>query len=151
MKTKRDIRPLRNILLSAFGVIMVVTLISCAQKFTFLESTIFPEAEGYVRVKKDSEKNYVIKVIISHLPKANKVQSAKSSYVVWIETDEGNYENLGQLESSTGFLSKINAASLKTVSPFRPIKIFITTENAINAQYTSEQIVLTTDNNLTVK
>lgn len=62
-----------------------------------------------------------------------------------METDGGNAKNLGQLKSSTGFLSKRHKASLETVTPFKPLKIFIPTEDGINVQYPGEQEVLTTE------
>ena len=63
-----------------------------------------------------------------------------------METDEGNAENLGQLNSSTSFFSKRRSASLETVSSYKPVKIFITTEEGVNTQSPGSQAVLTTEN-----
>jgi hypothetical protein len=55
-------------------------------------------------------------------------------------------ENLGQLQSSTGFLSKRHTASLETASSYKPVKIFITTEEGVNVQSPGSQVALTTNN-----
>lgn len=104
-----------------------------------------PGAEGYVKVKKDNNKNYIIEVEVTDLAEVGKVHATNNSYVLWMETDQGNAENLGQLKSSTSFFSKRHSASLETASSYKPIKFFITTEEGINVQYPGDQIVLTTE------
>lgn len=145
MKTLKINRPAKGILLVVFAVMMIIPFTSCAKKYTFLNSTVVPGANGYVKVKKDNNKNYIIKVDVSDLAEVDKVQSTQTTYVVWMETDEGNVENLGQLKSSGSFLSSRHTASLETVSSYRPVKLFITTENGTNVQYPGQQVVLTTD------
>ena len=138
--------PTKGILAVVFMVLMIIPFTSCAKKFPFLTSSVVPGAQGYVTVTKDNNKNYIIKVVISDLAEVDRVNSSKTTYVVWMKTDEGNTENLGQLKSSTSFLSKRHTASLETVSSYKPVKIFITTENGSNAQYPGEQEILTTEN-----
>ncbi|MCG6191281.1 hypothetical protein [Maribellus maritimus] len=135
----------KSILWVLLAVMMTIPFTSCAKKITFVNSTIVPGAEGYVKIKKDNNKNYIIKVEVSDLAEVDRVQSSQTTYVVWMETDEGNVENLGQLKSSRSFLSKQKTASLQTISSYKPVKIFITTENGTNVQYPGEQIVLRTD------
>ncbi|HTO15577.1 MAG TPA: hypothetical protein VLZ83_07390 [Edaphocola sp.] len=124
---------------------MTILLTSCSQKITFLNSSVVPGAEGYVKVKKDNNKNYIIEVEVTDLAEVGKVHATNNSYVLWMETDQGNAENLGQLKSSTSFFSKRHSASLETASSYKPIKFFITTEEGINVQYPGDQIVLTTE------
>ncbi|MCG6190957.1 MULTISPECIES: hypothetical protein [Maribellus] len=145
MKMQNKNSPVKGILLVVFAAMMIIPFTSCAKKYTFLSSSVVPAANGYVKLKKDNNKNYIIKVEVSDLAEVEKVQSSQTTYIVWMETDEGNVENLGQLKSSTGFLSKRHTASLETVSSYRPVKVFITTENGTNVQYPGEQIVLRTD------
>lgn len=133
----------KNIFVGVF-IIMIISLTSCSQKYTFLTSPVVPGAKGHATVRKDKNKNYTIELRINDLAKVERVNSLKSTYVVWMATDEGNVENLGQLQSSTSFLSKRHNASLQTASSYKPVKIFITTENGINVQYPGEQTVLTT-------
>ena len=87
----------------------------------------------------------MIKIEIRDLADVERLQTSKLNYVVWMETDQGRTENLGQLNSSSGFMSKQMKASLETVSSYTPIKIFVTAEEFVNAQYPGEQIILTTD------
>lgn len=145
MKTNKLKGLAKTIFLGIFAMVMVIPLTSYAKKITFLNSTVVPAAKGFVKVKKDNNKNHIIKVEVSDLAEVERVQSTETTYVVWMETDEGNVENLGQLKSSTSLLSKRHTASLETVSSYKPVKIFITTENGINAQYPGETVVLSTD------
>ena len=145
MKTKKMNRLVKNTLLISFMFVMIIPFTSCAKKFNFINSSVVPGAIGYVKMKKDNNKNYILKVEVSDLAKVELVNASKTTYVVWMETDEGNAENLGQLKSSTSFLSKRHTASLETVSSYKPVKIFITTEDGINVQYPGKQVVLTTE------
>jgi hypothetical protein len=134
----------KSILLGILVIGMVLPFTACAKKIRFLPSSVVPAAKGYVKVKTDNNNNYVIKIDISDLADVERLQTSKASYVVWMETDQERIENLGQLNSSSGFLSKQMKASLETVSSYTPIKIFVTAEEFVNAQYPGEQIILTT-------
>lgn len=145
MKTEKFRRPAKSIFLTIFVLVMVIPFTSCAKKYTFLNSTVVPAAKGFVKVKKDNNMNYIIKVEVSDLAEVERVQASKTTYVVWMETDEGNIENQGQLKSSTSFLSRRHTASLETASSYKPVKIFITTEKGVNVQFPARQLVLTTE------
>ncbi len=57
------------------------------------------------------------------LAEVEKLQISKHNYVVWMETDQEKTENLGQLNSSSGFFSKKMKASLETRSSYKPAQI----------------------------
>jgi hypothetical protein len=122
----------------------VFLIASCATNASFLNSSIVPSATGKVKVKKDSNKNYTIKVEIDDLAAVERLQTSKQTYVVWMETEKGNTENLGQLKSSKGFMSKQRTASLEATSPFKPVRIFVTAENESNERYPDQETILTT-------
>jgi len=145
MKTKRLIDHKKNIMIGILILGMIIPLTSYAKKIRFMPSTVVPAAQGYVKVKTDKNKNYVIKIEIRDLADVEKLQTSKMSYVVWMETDQGRTENLGQLNSSSGFLSKQMKASLETVSAYTPTKIFITAEEFTNVQYPGDRVILTTE------
>ncbi len=129
------------------GILMIAMMFfiaSCSTSETFLNSSVVPAATGKVKVKKDGNQNYVINLKVEDLASVDRLQSSKDMYVVWMETERGNYENLGQLNSSTGFMSKQRTASLETVSSFKPVRLFITTENEKNARYPNQEVILTT-------
>jgi hypothetical protein len=145
MKTKKLMNLTKNIFLGILIAGMMIPITSYAQKIKFMTSSVVPAAEGYAKVKQDNNKNYVIKVEISDLADVDRLQTSSVSYVVWMETDQGNTENLGQLDSSSGFLSKQMKASLETVSSYKPSKIYVTAEENTNAQYPGDKIILSTD------
>ncbi|MBE0664103.1 MAG: hypothetical protein IH597_16730 [Bacteroidales bacterium] len=124
--------------------IIVLPFTSCSRKIVFQNSSVVPAAQGTVKVKNDKNKNYVIKVEVSDLADVSRLQPPKKTYVVWMETDQGKTENLGQLLSSSGFMSKQLKGSLETVSSFKPAKIYITAEDDASIQYPGRQLILST-------
>jgi hypothetical protein len=145
MKTKKLNNRVKNILIVIFILGMIVPITSCAQKIKFMNSSVVPAAQGYVKVKTDNNKNHHIKIEIRDLADVERLNTSKVSYVAWMETDQGRTENIGQLNSSSGFMSKQMKASLETVSSFMPTKIFVTAEEFVNAQYPGDRVILTTD------
>jgi len=111
----------------------------------FQTSTIVPAARGYVKVSKDNNKNYVIKVELTNLAEVKRLTPPKSTYVVWLVTEEDITRNIGQIKSSSSMLSSKLKASFETVSSNKPTKIFITAEDDGNVQFYGSQIVLTTN------
>ncbi len=145
MKATRINYMTRNISLGVLMTLMVSFSPSCARKMTFSKSSIVPAAQGSIKVSKDKNKNNVIKISITDLAGVDRLQPPKKTYVVWMVTDEGLTKNIGQLDSSKSFLTKKLKASLKTVSSFKPVKIYITAEDDPGVQYPGDQVVLSTD------
>lgn len=136
---------IRKVLLTMLTIISVASLTSCSQKIAFQNSTVVPAAQGKVTIKKDSNKNYAIKIKISNLAEVQRLQPAKNVYVVWIETEENNIKNIGRIKSDSGFLSSKLKATFETVTSFKPTKVFITGENNQDVSYPGYQMVLTTN------
>jgi len=149
MKTQRMINLAKNTLIGILVLGMMYPVTSCAQKsqkVEFMTSSVVPAEKGYVKVKHEKDnKNYSIKVEIAALADVDRLQTSSVSYVVWMETDQGSTENLGQLNSSSGFLSKRMKASLETISSYKPSIIFVTAEENTNAQYPQGDKILSTD------
>ncbi|WP_423126426.1 hypothetical protein [Gaoshiqia sp. Z1-71] len=124
---------------------IILFVASCDTTVPFLTSSVVPAATGTVKIKKDNNQNYAIKVQIENLAEVERLQSSKQMYIVWMETEHGNAENLGQLNSSSGFISKKISASLETVSSFKPVRFFVTTEFNQNVRYPGAEDILTTD------
>ncbi len=119
---------------------------SCATKEKFQTSAVVPAARGEIKVKKDKNDNYRISVSLSNLAEPGRLQPPKKTYVIWMVTSKDNYtKNIGQINSSTGFLSGKLRASFNTVTAFKPIKVFISAEDDGNTQYPGNLIVLETN------
>ena len=130
------------------GILVMMLLFSTelqAKKVRFLVSDVVPAARGFAKVTRDKNRNYEIKIKLSDLAEVQRLNPSKLSYVVWIVTDRDVTKNIGQIESSTKILSTKLKASFETVSSFKPIQIFITTEDDASVQSPGAQVVLTTN------
>jgi len=133
---------LKNICYTMAVITMLFCFNSCSQKVvSFQISQVVPAAKGTVKVKKDNNKNYTIKISLSDLAGPDRLQPPKNTYIVWMETENKSTKNIGQINSSPRSLS----ASLETVSSFKPQKIFITAEDDAGVQYPAGQVILSTD------
>jgi hypothetical protein len=145
MKTTRLNDLKKNILLGIFAIMIVFSLSSCATSVSFLTSSVVPAARGTVKVKRDNNKNYVIQISLTDLAEATKLQPSKLTYIVWMITDRQLTKNIGQLNSSKGFMSKQLKGSFKTVSSDKPVQIFITAEDDAGIQYPGTEVILSTE------
>ena len=146
MKTSKA-KPSSTIMfLTIVSIILILILSSCATKAKFLDSPLAPAAEGHIKMKTDRNKNYVIKIEIFNLALPEKLNPPKKVYVVWMDDGNNNLKNMGQVKSSSAFLSKALKASFQNISSFRPIKIFITSEYEANVQVPSQDVILSTNN-----
>ncbi len=127
-----------------FSLVMLTTFNSCAKKVSFQTSPIVPAAEGSVKLTKDNNNNYGIKIYLANLAEPTRLMPSKTSYVVWMETNENSTKNIGQINTSSSFMSSKLTASFETVSPVKPTKIYITAEDDPGVQYPGTQVVLTT-------
>src|SRR6188768_1092622 len=133
----------KKIFLCVIGVMTMFLFESCAKKVAFQASSIVPGAGGTVKVKKNNNNNYTIQVDLSDLAEPGKLEPAMKAYVIWMETDQEPVKNIGQINSSSSFLSKRQKASFETVSSIKPTKIFITAEDDGTVQYPGTQILTT--------
>jgi hypothetical protein len=145
MKATRLNNIRKNIILGIFTAIIVFSVNSCATSVSFLNSSVVPAAQGTVKIKTDKNKNYVIQISLSNLVESTRLQPSKLTYIVWMVSDRELTKNIGQLNSSKGFMSKALKGSFKTVSSDKPDKIYITAEDDAAIQYPGTQVVLSTD------
>lgn len=125
--------------------VMAVLLLSCATREKFAPSTVVPAAVGEVKVKKDDNNNYSVRVSVENLAEPKRLPQPKSVYVVWAQTGGGNPQNLGQLRSSSGLFGSKLKADLETVTAYKPSRVFITAEDIPTVQYPSSYVVLNTN------
>lgn len=136
---------MNKIIYYAVFVLLLVCFSACARKMTFARSVVVPAAEGRVKIKKDKNDNYAIDVSVRNLAEARNLRPPKQTYVVWMQTRDDGTKNIGQLNSSSGFLSKKLKGSLSTVSSHRPTSFFITAEDVGDVQHPGPQTVLVTE------
>lgn len=135
----------RKLGLTIAASMMLFIISSCSNKISFQTSSVVPAAMGSVKVKKDNNENYKISISIKNLAEPEKLTPSRHTYVVWMETENNGIKNIGQINSSTGFLSSKLKASFESVSSFKPVKIFMTAEDDAAIQYPGMQVVLSTD------
>ena len=143
MKTKKT---KSTVLLLLASIVISLSFSSCAVKNQFLTSTVVPAAQGTVLIKQDKNMNYVIKIELSNLSPSTRLSPPATAYIVWSVNADNTTQSLGQLNSSTGFMTKDLSAKMETISVTKPVKIFITSENDVSTQYPSySNIILTTE------
>lgn len=148
MKTIKSKRLSKTLYAVAAFFFAIVILQSCGtSKYNFSTSSVVPAAEGKVKVKKDGNSNYKISLDVMRLAEPQRLSPSKSMYIVWMETEQNGRKNIGQLKTSSGFLSKTLKSSLTTVSSFKPSGFFITAEDDASIQYPAGEVVLRTDAN----
>ena len=130
-----------------FSILVCVALLlqSCVSSHAFSTSAVVPGAKGSVKVQKDKNNNYNIELTVTHLADSKRLTPPKDMYIVWMETEESGAKNIGQLNTSSSFLSKTMKSSLKTVSSSKPTRFFITAEDDSSVQYPSGVEVLRTE------
>jgi len=145
MKSIQTKSSINTILMIVTAAIALFSFSSCARKISFQTSSVVPAARGDVKVKKDNNNNYSIQVSLNNLAEPKRLEPSKNTYVVWMETSDNVTKNIGQINSSTGFLSNKLKASFETVSSTKPTKIFLTAEDDAGIQYPGTQVIMTTN------
>jgi hypothetical protein len=136
----------KSILLLLVAVVITLSMSSCGTTNHFQASSIVPAAEGTVKVKKDNNNNYKVTINLVNLAEPDRLQPPRDSYVIWMEGEDNQTKNIGQIKSSHSMLSKTLKGSFETVTAVKPKKVFITAENDPNAQYPdNSNTVLTTN------
>lgn len=141
MKTTRFSAKTRKIFLGFMAVMLMLPFSLQAKKIPFVQSSVVPAAEGYVKIDTDRNNNNIIKIRIKNLAEIERLDPNMKTYVVWMVTDRETTINIGRITSS-----KSLNVSFDAVSSFQPIKIFITAEANESTKVPGEKIVLSTDN-----
>lgn len=113
-----------------------VLLTACANKITFPTSEVVPAANAVLEVEKNKSENYELKLEVTNLAEPGRLSPARSNYVVWMVTEKNGTINLGNLRV------KNSKASLETVTPYKPIRVFITAEDTPKAVIPGTQVIL---------
>lgn len=122
-------KKIKNVFLS---LILMFLVGSCTTTTKLPVSGITPAAVITVKVKQDKSDNYAILVTTRYLASAEKLSPPKKTYVVWITTNDNGVKNIGQLKSEND-----EKATLKALTSFEPVEIFITAEDDGDVSYPS--------------
>ena len=117
-----------------------VLLTACANKITFPTSDVVPAANAVLEIDRNKSDNYELKLEVTNLAEPSRLTPARGNYVVWMVTEKNGTINLGNLR-----VTKKSKASLETVTPYKPIRVFITAEDTPKAAIPSTQVVLNSE------
>ncbi|MFV8838202.1 hypothetical protein [Salinimicrobium soli] len=129
--------PVKHIMKIAGFILAAVLVTACSKSITFPTSEVVPAAEAVLNVDKNKSDNYEVKLDIDNLASPDRLTPSRRNYVVWLVTQKHGTINIGNLR-----VSKKNKASLETVTPYKPIRVFITAEDTPKAVLPSTQVVL---------
>lgn len=135
----------RIIAISIITIVALIMITSCSKKVNFQTSSVVPAARGNVKISRDGNKNYNIRLHLTGLAEVERLQDAKESYVIWMVTDNNEQKNIGLLNSSSSMLSSKLKADFETTSATKPTQIFITAEQEPSVQFPGSRVILTTD------
>lgn len=135
-----------NLLLAGLIIVLLLPLRSSAQRFNFEASAVVPAATGHVKIKKDNNQNYHLQIELVNLAEVERLQTGKTTYVVWMIANQDSAKNIGQLKSSKNLFSKKSKASFETISVDKPRRIFITAENDGKIDKPEGVVVISTGN-----
>jgi hypothetical protein len=130
----------RSLFFLALALVISQLISSCSKKIEFNNSSIVPAARGHVKVKKDKNDNYNIKLELSYLAEPTRLDPPKRFYVVWLSSNANETPlNIGQIVGT----SKLHV-SFESVSASKPKRIFVTAEDDASVQYPSSYVVIET-------
>ena len=135
----------RNLFVCVLTLMFLMAFNSCATKAKFATSTVVPAARGDVKVTKNNNNNYNIKIEIANLAEVERMEPPRQTYVVWMVSEKDETRNLGQIVSKAGTFSDNLKASFETATSFKPTKIFITAEDNITTEFPGGQVILSTN------
>jgi len=134
----------KRIFLGILAIMAASLLMMCSNKTNFQNSSVVPAARGFVKVTKDKNKNFLIRVELVNLAEVKRLEPTKKTYVVWMDADDNTTQNIGQMRSESGMFSSKLKADFETVSTRKPTRVFITAEDDAKAQYPGFQVVMST-------
>jgi hypothetical protein len=138
---KKDAKKKNLPLKSAFKVlsfIFAAILISaCSKDIVFPASEVVPAAEAVLKIDENSSNNYEVKLEVENLADPKRLTPSRRNYVVWMVTKKHGTINIGNLR-----VNRKNKANLETITPYEPIRVFVTAEDGDEVVLPSTQVVL---------
>ncbi|MFZ0489204.1 MAG: hypothetical protein WBV11_07805 [Salegentibacter sp.] len=140
-KEKNSISDLLSRTIWAAGFICLLMMLnSCAKRVVFPASEMVPAAKAVVQIDKSKNANYNIALKVDNLAEPERLTPSRKYYSVWMETKKHGTLNIGNLK-----VNRKNKASLETVTPYEPIRIYITAEDKQDPGTPSTQTILNSE------
>ncbi len=136
-KNKNNVLPIKDAFKVLSYIFAAILISSCSGPHQFPTSEVLPAAEAKVDINRNDNRNYEIELEIKNIARPERLTPSRNNYVAWMETENHGVVNLGNLR-----INSKNRASLETVTPYTPIRIFITAEDGRNIMRPSTQVVL---------
>ncbi len=134
---KKNVLPVKDAFRILSFLFAAILISACSNKYVFPTSDVIPAAEAVVKVDKNKNNNYELELEIENMARPERLTPSRRNYVVWMDTERHGTINLGNLR-----IDRKNRASLNTVTPYKPTRIFITAEDRQDVYTPSSQVVL---------
>lgn len=118
-------------------VFAAVLISACSSNIVFPTSEVVPAAEAVLKIDENKSNNYELQLEVQNLAEPERLTPPRRNYVVWMVTKKHGTINIGNLK-----VNRKNKAELETVTPYKPIRVFITAEDGDKVVLPSTQVVL---------
>jgi len=116
-----------------------ILISACSREIVFPTSEVVPAAQAKLKIDENKSNNYDVKLEVENLAEPERLTPSRKNYVVWMVTKKHGTINIGNLK-----VNRKNKAELETVTPYEPIRVFITAEDGDKVVLPSTQVVLDT-------
>lgn len=114
-----------------------VLISACSRNVVFPTSEVVPAAEAVLKIDENKSNNYELELKVENLAEPDRLTPSRRNYVVWMVTKKHGTINIGNLK-----VNRKNKAELETVTPYKPVRVFITAEDGDKVVLPSTQVVL---------
>ncbi|MFD0976088.1 hypothetical protein [Salinimicrobium gaetbulicola] len=133
----KKILPVKNAFKPLAFIFMAILISACSKDIVFPTSEVVPAATAVLKIDQNKSENYEIKLSVENLATPDRLKPSRKNYVVWMVTKKHGTINIGNLR-----VNRKNKAELETVTPYEPIKVFITAEDGDEVVLPSTQVVM---------
>ena len=133
----KKILPIKNAFKLLTFIFMAILISACSKDIVFPTSEVVPAATAVLKIDQNKSENYDVKLSVENLATPDRLKPSRKNYVVWMVTKKHGTINIGNLR-----VNRKNKAELETVTPYEPIRVFITAEDGDEVVLPSTQVVM---------
>jgi hypothetical protein len=105
--------------------VLIATPAMAEKKVDMKTSSTVPAAEGRAILEHDRNKNVQVTLEVRHLAKPQSLAPAKGTYVVWIQPEGQEANNVGVLRVNDEL-----KGDFRTTTPYKKFDLFVTAEDS---------------------